>query len=352
MESLTYDRVRSEMEPLDGYGRVRLHHLEHPKVEIAEGGGIVLRIPKDSTDPETEHDDFIVTKDLWSAMAKELGAGTRYFDNTPARLLLPQVNWWFSDEADRDEIFMLTKPGNQNRLLGVDLLKPGRFPVSATRLLETVHGTIADKGGEPVYSYYERTGLRDVAFSCIQPHTQHEVQGSRQVGDILRAGVVVQFSPIGLRPVTVSAYTDRLICTNGMTTTDSLDAWSAPGGEGNNDPYEWIPRAIDAAWDRVSGMFEEADRLAQTDVPEDAVETIVTDLFDTMRTPQSLRAAVLRRLANQNVESMWDISNAITWAATHDEKIKEARHRVRLMATGGDFAQHSERCEVCSHLLN
>lgn len=356
MEALTYERVREEIAPLDNYSRRPLGPSAYPQFTSTEGGSLVVRFPKDPSDDrpvaEREYDDVVVTRELWDAIGKDIGMGKRYADRTPPRLLLPNLNYWYADpDAPKDEVSLLVREGANGNTLGLDILKPGRFPIKASALLDIVHGSIADKGGTPSYTYFNRDGIKECTIACVQPQAAHEVTASRQVGDILRAGVMVNFSPIGLRPVMVRSYVDRLICTNGMSITDTLDAWSAPGGEGSNDPFEWIPGAIDAAWEGTAAMFQAADRMAATEVPEDAVETLVNDAFDYHRIPGGLRARVLARLANQNVTNGWDIQNAITYAATHDEAIKDDRQRIRLMSFGGDVSSHFDRCESCSHLI-
>lgn len=351
MEALSYEKVREDLAPLDGYRRSMLHASTAP-VFRREGQQIFVDV-RDPDHLEADPSTFVVTRELWKAIAEDLGSGERYFMNTPPAQLLPQVNWWYgSREANKAEVFMLSKPGLNENQLGLELVKANRHPITPTRMLEVLHGVVRDRGGEPTYTFYERQGLREVTIACVQPDRQYEVEGSRQVGDIVRGGVLVQFSPVGTIAPRVSDYVDRLICTNGMTSTDTLDVWSMPGGDGANDAYEWLPSAVGSAFDGIDARFEEIQRMANTEVPEDAVETVVTDLFDHYRTPAGLRAAVLRRLANQNVETLWDLQNAITWAATHDEHIRNSRQRVRLMSLGGDFPAHSTRCESCNHLVN
>lgn len=347
---LTYAEIQEAIAPLEGYARVSLGPETHAEFASAAGGGLVVRVPEDPTDAETDRTEYVITRELWAGLAKDLGAGGRYFDQTPPRLLLPQINWWYNDSG-RSQVDLLARRAPDGRNIGLDILKPGRHPVSASRLIDLVHGFVSDQGGEPQYAWFNREGLRECTVALVQPRSQHEVTASRQPGDILERGVLVQFSPIGAVPVTVRTYVNRLICTNGMTSTESMDAWTAPGGDGQNDVYEWLPAALSEAWDYSDSLFSAADRMAAQEVPEDAIETITEDLFNAFRTPVSLRAAVMRQLAAQNVENTWDIANAITYAATHDPALKNINHRIRLMALGGDAPAHMERCPECNHLV-
>lgn len=364
MEAATYAQMREELAPLDGYSRVPLHHSAHPRFDVLDRKLTVVipdnpqSVTDDTPSEEIEGGRFIVTKDLWGAIAKDLGAGGRYFMSTPARLLIPQLNYWYGDAgADKSEVFMLTGEGQQGTRLGLDILSPRRHPVQATQVLDIVHESLSN-GRPAVYPKHWVDGLRTVTLTCTQPNRSYEITGTdpdsgqRRVGDVLQGGVVITFSPIGAIPAEVGSYINRLLCTNGMTSSEQLDRWAAPGGDGAADVYEWMPEAISNAFDTLDARFRACQRMADTPINEDAIETVVEDLFSHFRMPATLQASVRRRLANVNVSNLWDVTNAMTWAATHDDAIRDPRHRVRLMRYAGDTAGHTERCSTCNHLIS
>lgn len=349
---VTFDQMRERLERFDGFEAVGLHHRYSPEFRKNDSGTLCVYLPSNPVDPESEKVEYAVTPDMWAGITKDLGAGAGYFGKTPPSLLLPQLNWWYgSREADKPEVQMLTRAVESGRRFAVGVLPERKYPVSPLRALEVVRDAMTN-GVAPVFTTAGSESLQSVTLVTTMPSIEYEVQRTRQRGDLVRGGAMVRFSPIGAHPVEVSSYIERLICTNGMTSTDQLDVWTHPGGEGAGDPYEWIPSALRRVRDSYDAHFESIQRSADAVIDEDAVPTVIEDLFEHYRLPTSMRAAVARRLAGVNVENLWDLTNAITWAATHDRQLRDPRARARLMRVGGDAMTHVERCDSCNHLLN
>jgi hypothetical protein len=347
---MTIDEIRQDFAPMEGYRRVPLHHTFHPEFGVVDG---VLSLSVDNLDPEVPSEQervrYRLTREMWDAIANDLGAGARFLRQQPPNLVLPIINRAYGNpQAEHPQTNMLVRE-HEGRLYAVDLLKPRRNPISPTRAAEVVHEVLSN-GHVPGYSLSWKDGMKSVTFGAITEAKQYEVR-ARQVGDIVQGGVLVQLSPVGAIPLTVSPYIERLVCTNGMTVTDGLDRWSAPGGDGTQDPYDWLADAVQTAYDHVDRQFEHIQRMADTPIDERHIETIVNDLFDHYRVPTGLRQAVVRRLANQNTDNSWDLINAFTWAGTHDARINDPQLRVRLMRTAGDIPAHAERCDACHRLM-
>lgn len=348
----TYDAMREQLSRYDGFEAVSLHRRNEPEFRKNDRGLLCLYL-RDEANPDREAPkvEHLVTPEMWTAITKDLGAGAGYFGKTPPSLLLPQLNWWYgSEEADKPEVSLFTH-ATENARFAVDISPARRHPVSATRMLDVVNAGMTN-GVPPAFTTRGGDSLQSVTLVTTMPSIEYEVQRTRQTGDIVRGGAMVRFSPIGAHGVEVSSYIERLICTNGMTSTDQLDVWRHPGGEGSNDPYEWIPTALRRVRDSYDAHFESIQRSADAEIDEAEVPTIIEDLFAHYHLPVSLRAAVARRLAGVNVTNMWDLTNAITWAATHDRQLRDPRARARLMRVGGDAMTHVERCDECHHLLN
>jgi hypothetical protein len=348
----TIDQMREEFAPLEGYRRVPLHHTLHPEFGVVDG---VLAITLDDLDATPTEETpqprsrYRLTREMWDAIAADLGAGSRFLRQQPPNLILPLINRAYGNaQAEHPQVSMLARE-HEGRQYAVDILKRRANPISPTRAIEVVHEVLSN-GHVPEYSLSWRDGLKNVTFGAVTQAKQYEVRG-RQVGDMVSGGVLVQLSPVGAIPLTASPYVERLVCTNGMTSTTGLDSWTTPGGDGSHDPYDWLAEAVEAAYNAVDRQFEEIQRAANTPIEERDIEVIVNDLFDHYRIPTALRQSVVRRLANQNTDNLWDVLNAFTWAGTHDQRINDPSMRVRLMRTAGDIPTHAERCESCHRLV-
>jgi hypothetical protein len=338
----TYEEMRDILRPLDAYDRVTLHHSEGIRFENINGL-LTVRIGQGD-----DTRDIRITEEMWNSIVSDLGAGRRYFAATPVELLYPQLNYWYgSEEASKEPVQALVSTDDGVEYAN-EILKPGRFPVNSEEVLTVMREVIGPDAG------YVGTmqDLRAVTVSAITNDKQTEITGTRHTGDILSGGVNVAWSPVGQIPVSVRTYVERLVCTNGMTMTDHSSTWTQPAGQGAESVSEWLEGALTRAYEHVEAEFGAAQAMADTPIAEDNVPRLVADLFDHYRLPAALQQAVSRRLADQNVETMWDITNAITAAATHDERIADPMQRIRLMSFGGDVMTHSEVCPTCAHLID
>lgn len=352
---VSFDEMREQLGKFEGFAAVPLHRRYEPEFRKNDRGTLCLYLQDPGNpDPEAPKNEYLVTPEMWAAITKDLGAGSGYFGKTPPSLLLPQLNWWYgSVEADKPEVHLFTHLAESGNRFAVDIMPGGRAhrAVRPVQMLEVVRDAMTN-GVPPTFTASGQNSLQTVTLVTTMPSIEYEVQRTRQRGDIVRGGAMVRFSPVGASPVEVSSYIERLICTNGMTSTDQLDVWTHPGGEGSADPYEWIPTALRRVRDSYDAHFESIQRSADAGIDEAEVPTIIDDLFAHYRLPVALRSAVARRLAGVNIENMWDLTNAITWAATHDRQLRDPRARARLMRVGGDAMTHVERCQECHHLLN
>tara|TARA_R110002051_G_C8665021_1_gene489560 strand:- start:56 stop:1150 length:1095 start_codon:yes stop_codon:yes gene_type:complete len=69
---------------------------------------------------------------------------------------------------------------------------------------------------------YMSMGLTDnkIYLKIIFPNVESEIKG-KQVGDIVKSGVLISNSEVGAGSIVVSPFIYRLICTNGMTVADA-----------------------------------------------------------------------------------------------------------------------------------
>jgi hypothetical protein len=335
--------IKEAVRQFDEIDRVPLDYRHGVTFQDVGGTLTICTGPKDAPDHQLR-----VTPELWEAVVNHLGMGKRYAESTPVELLYPHLNWHFGEEAERPEIFALARTEHEKEY-GIGLLRPDKFTINAKAAVDAIT-TGLDVPDKDLEWRMLDNGLSHITLMASTKNRAYEVQ-SRHVDDILHGGVRATFSPIGACDVQVSPYVERLICTNGMTSIENLVSWRAPAGEGANDPYEWLAGSTARAYEMVDAQFEACQEMANTPVDEAGLPQYVASMFDHYRLPGVLQDAVVRQLADGNVMDVWDLMNVITYAATHDERIRDPRQRVRLMGVGGDLAAHHNRCPSCSSLL-
>lgn len=349
------DDLRARGAECEGFSRLALHHtLGVTFAEVQEDDERYLTVKAgEGSDPVR------VTRPMFEAIAKDVGAGKNFFLNTPAALLIPTLNYWYgSATVDKAPTSMLLREID-GVSYGEDLIRSSNIPLSPSGVIDLVDMKFRQvSAAAPSYRLGWQTGNQVFTFAAVTEGSgtySHEV--SRRVGDLLNSGILVQFSPTGRGVPTVATYVERLVCLNGMTMTDHVDSWAFSDFNSEEHVgaeeaiYEWLDETIPLAFERCPSHFEAADRMAATPVPNEDIAVTVGDLFDHMSLPAGLSGRVVRHLADVNIESMWDVMNAFTFVGTHDDSIADHRNRLRLMMAGGDVPHHAERCNECRHLL-
>jgi len=76
---------------------------------------------------------------------------------------------------------------------------------------------------------------------------------------------------------------------------------------------------------------------------------VLADVYRQARLPAPVREAITARALDEGVSTLYDVFNIITRIASHDVHDPGLMHR--LMATGGEIAQHRRRCPACHRSL-
>jgi len=208
----------------------------------------------------------------------------------------------------------------------------------------------------------ERTGGLEVVGSevtesrlyirALFPKIQAEVK-SRQVGDIVQAGVMVTNSEVGLGAISVRAFCLRLVCTNGMVRPDDSKSWRHVGrridAEADADIYGMLTDESKQADDRalllklrdvVAATVDEARfqkwAAKMSDASEQQIEGDIPAAIEVLGKAVNLRtdekSSILRHLVTGGDISRWGVANAVTRAATDVESFDRS---VELEAIGG-----------------
>lgn len=279
---------------------------------------------------------------LEGALSKVPGLSGPAVREWPASLLLPPLNWWYS-QAD-GQVRALTTV-EEGRPTVVQFTKKESPLNSTLRMLETAEQALAERGVEVGTLQYDRVGasLDRASVAIVAPGVTEEVKE----GDVVSAGIFFINSPVGTKKIELSPYVNRLICTNGWISPVNMASFSIKGGDGGSMD-EWVQSATFSAWDAVSGEIDQIRGL--TEVPIDGHHTdVLRDIFERHGVASRLRERVVEAYAEENDGTMFGIANAFNRAANDVTDIGQVRN---LMMVSGEVAHQSERCSACLRALN
>lgn len=206
----------------------------------------------------------------------------------------------------------------------------------------------------------KRTGGMEIAscevtdhrlyIKAVFPMIRGVITKSRQVGDIIEAGVLISNSEVGLGAVSVKAFSRRLVCLNGMT-RDGGGSWKHVGRRisETDEIRELLTDEAVQADDRAL-LLKLRDTVAATidqsrfdkwiakmnDATEQRVEGDVPAGIQVLGKALNLRqdeqSSILRHLIDGGDLSKWGMANAVTRAAADVDSYDRASE---LEAVGG-----------------
>jgi len=169
-----------------------------------------------------------------------------------------------------------------------------------------------------------------------------------KVGDITNGGIRL-FAPIGKSPY-VSAYMERLVCSNGMVTTNEFDALSIRGRTVDEIIVEMEQKARKILNEDVPAYLENWQRLQ--DIKSANPEQLIHRLTREAGVSEKIESAIIERAAGLESNSYYDVINLIT-SLQHEEGVGGTQ-LFRLQALGGNAIRDmgGHRCNNCQHNLS
>lgn len=225
----------------------------------------------------------------------------------------------------------------------------GHRPVDPEHLLDVIERTI------PVEDYM-RVMVTDQVASLeiagertevvVDPQHSHIARG-----DLVKAGVMVTFSPMGVAYPTVQSYAVRLVCTNGATANTVLASFTGGGGEGDSI-WQFFRRSIHKAYGSFDKVVTGWRELAAEDIDPERRATILENLIKAAALSDAVADAVRAQAIAHPPTNAWEMQNLLTYATTH--LMERARPRqiakaLRVVADFGDEQKHAELCPLCHH---
>jgi hypothetical protein len=165
-------------------------------------------------------------------------------------------------------------------------------------------------------------------------------------GDLIRAGALVKFSPIGTIMPSVQSFVVRLACTNGATDTRVLREF---GGHGEGDDlWQWFRKSIKDAYGALEGIVNRYREMVGDRITAEQRALMLEDLLNRAKITGEVADAVRTRAIAEPPRNAYEMFNLITWASTH--LIKEPAQVTRARSTAAQFvsvSEHSTLCPVC-----
>jgi hypothetical protein len=224
----------------------------------------------------------------------------------------------------------------------------------------TKHGERSNVNPERVLDIVERTvngaEYNRVMVSPLQTAITLEIVGLEQKpvvkGDLVRAGVMIQFSPLNVIRPTVTPYAVRLVCTNGALSTDNLANYQYGGGDSGGNAgggmWSWFGKSIKDSYGSLDGFIGKYQRMiAERIKPEDRA-MIVAGLIKAAGLTGEVAAAIQARAIETPPTNSWEAYNLVTYASSHLLQDPARVMRAQLAAaTYSDETTHARLCPVC-----
>ena len=291
-------------------------------------------------------DEHLLTDEAYIKILRMIGVAESLQSKFPPKVLLPLLNYYFEEHVG-DMKCLLTR---DREVAG--FTKSGVQYVPNIKLLEAVEFALNRKfsNGVPLIYHHVHNDLHMTQFAVVSPRAEHIVEGRGvREGDAVNFGIQLQNSILGELPVVVSGYVYRLVCTNGMISSDSVFKFSRRIR--SQTVPSWVEDACLQAADKAELEFTRLNTLADIKLDEHA-GSVVRGLFREFQLSREQRDAITEQLVNEGSDTLYDVYNAIT-AVANDERVATTPMHIRqLQQAAGILSQHHEFCPSCYRTLN
>lgn len=264
-------------------------------------------------------------------------------------VILPLVNWYYANKDG--EMKALVKGKNL-----VAFTRPGTEIYSIKEMVDEVKRALETFQITNFTFDNVDHGLKETNFSIILPDKTHELPN----GDVLRAGIHVQHSVIGLKPLRISGYISRDFHENGMISVDVVEQWKRTKAKKSSDPtdgdaddlfdvYTWVFDTADTVVRSFNNEVKNIEFLTTASVGQHA-GTLFNDIFNRYNLPAGIRKLVREEYVDQPGQQLYDLWNALTLTARRTELEDNMTSQKKLMETAGALASHPSSCKSCHRL--
>lgn len=276
----------------------------HDVVTEADGNNLIMRVKNE--EGKTESFSKMTTPAL-RELAKRVQFPTDFVSSLPTNLQADIINHKL--QSARNQKFSVIAD-EEGRIIAAS---PGwRDSVSHREIAQTAYDTLMTV--EDVESVNIHTIQRHDESMFLRFTTPVTAPVTRKVDDILKMGVEISHS-FGT-DITVSLFTERLICTNGMTANRNEYNWMGNGAKTKEEQIEWIKSQVAEVMFHFDVLIAKSRQQAETPLQGDPAAIL----------SQRARSLGMSRFAPQIIEAFnaepdmteWGITNALTRFASHN----------------------------------
>lgn len=341
--------------------------LIQPTEEIEErlfelnGSTVKFTYNEDNDDPPKvilSGDVFELTAEAYMNACHIIGLGRSYSSRTPVDLIVPHLNYWFSNLGGQRKVLLR---GNK----AVAFIRPGTEIYSTKKLIESIYNKFEELGYKQIYFDKLHHDLQETQFSVILKDKFKESDD----GEILHGGLQFQNSILGLKPLVVSAYVNHSVgdSNGGMISVTTTGQWDRRLGTSAQeisdfiaqgiefDPedvysvYDWVEQATSDVNIRLDKEFGNVNKLKYIPVGSHA-GVFFNDIYKKYNIPISLRKAVQEEYTDRDGNEVYDLWAAfVAVTGRHEVRGNPASMR-HMMTVAGELAAHPERCGECNRL--
>ena len=247
----------------------------------------------------------------------------------------------------KGQITLLTKDGQV-----VDVAPADKWhPMDAERVFRTLDRAVPDFDVHNLRTLPHHTvslELLGVDEPRVVAPGVHDI--GERVPDLIKAGVLVEFSPVGMSNPLIQAFALRLICANGAVANDVLRRYEyGRGGAGEGDDvWQFFRRSARDAYQSIGAIVERYQAMKAEGIPAQDRAAVLAAMIKAAGLSKEVAAAVRARAIDMPPQTAYDMYQAITWAATHGEREGARQRRAQLAAANfADETQHARLCPAC-----
>jgi hypothetical protein len=263
-------------------------------------------------------DQSLATDGGHRQIAEYTGIPAAYYDRLRTEdkpLLAKNVNRWMDDKGNERRMIR-TLNGNVRALLSDRYQR-----IDNKEVAEVALNVLSDQRGLRVVSSAiteSRLYIKAVSNDIVMP-----VPGSRRVGDLVEAGVMIRNSEVGSGSLSITPFAHFLICTNGMVRDKS----------GMRKAH--IGRKIDMD---IEGILSDSTRRLEDELVLRKVRDVLANAFN----EQSFRKFIDGLTETTQQEITGDVNAAVeALGPTLGLQIGERQSVLRHLITGGDLSRYA-----------
>lgn len=275
--------------------------------------------------------EYALTNHAHGQVALHAQIPQRYYDrmrtHAPA-LLAENVNHWMhAEDCNR---MIRTLDGKARAFLSDRYRALDNFDLANVVLPE-----LLNKGATVVASELTETKLY---IKASLEALRVEVPGSREVGDIVQAGIVISNSEVGRGALNIEPMLYRLICKNGMIAPTALKrhhvgsvleleeevrAILSNEAKHADDKALWLKvrDVVRSSWDKelFEAQVAKLGEATQQKIASTKLQAVVEVVTDKYRLPESMGGGILKNLIEGGDLSRYGLMNAVTAMANDDD---------------------------------